>query len=130
MDFVLASSIRRTLLKSIKNSYDVACEWHKNFFSRIEDLPENLRPRIPADGWTFLVPKFHVAAHKESCQATYSPHWSLYAARFDGEHVERIWSRLNQAAPSTKEMGPGARWETLDDFCGFNNWRKITQLGE
>lgn len=51
-------------------------------------------------------------------------------ARWDGEHVERLWAWLNAAAPSTKEMSPGARWETIDDFCGFANWRKTTQFGE
>ncbi|OJT01852.1 hypothetical protein TRAPUB_7684 [Trametes pubescens] len=130
IDYVVASSIRNRFLKVIKNSFDVACEWNKGFFRRIQDLPPEIQPRVPQQGWTFVVPKFHVAAHKESCQATYSPNWTANAARFDGEHVERIWSRLNSAAPSTKEMGTGARWEALDDFCGFNNWRKTTQLGD
>ncbi|KAG1724948.1 uncharacterized protein EDB91DRAFT_1255002 [Suillus paluster] len=31
-------------------------------------------------------------------------------------------------ASSTKEMGPGMRQDTLDDFFGDWNWRKITNL--
>ncbi len=44
--------------------------------------------------------------------------------------MERHWAWLNAAAPSTKEMSPGARWETIDDFCGFANWRKTVQFGK
>ncbi|KAL6297770.1 hypothetical protein BKA93DRAFT_831262 [Sparassis latifolia] len=27
-----------------------------------------------------------------------------------------------------KEMGPGARWEMIDNVCGFHNWRKMVEL--
>ena len=27
-------------------------------------------------------------------------------------------------------MGRGSRWETINDFCGFSNWRKTVQFGE
>lgn len=26
-------------------------------------------------------------------------------------------------------MGPGGRQDTLDDFCGFANWKKVIDLG-
>jgi hypothetical protein len=33
-------------------------------------------------------------------------------------------------AASTKEMGPGGRSDTLDDFCGFSNYRKLVGIGQ
>lgn len=48
----------------------------------------------------------------------------------DGEGVERNWDKLNGQAPSTCEMLPGHRWETLDDCAGWVNWRKTMGLGE
>ncbi|KAK7008357.1 hypothetical protein R3P38DRAFT_2551264, partial [Favolaschia claudopus] len=47
----------------------------------------------------------------------------------DGEAPERGWANANPLATSTKEMGPGARRDTLDDH--FNDWnhKKIIALG-
>ncbi|KAG1887840.1 hypothetical protein F4604DRAFT_1916666 [Suillus subluteus] len=47
----------------------------------------------------------------------------------DGEAPERGWANINPVASSTKEMGPGARRDTLDDFFGDWNWKKIVSLG-
>ncbi|KAG1797160.1 hypothetical protein EV424DRAFT_1352893 [Suillus variegatus] len=48
----------------------------------------------------------------------------------DGEAPERGWANINCVALSTKEMGPGACHNTLDDHFGDWNWKKITMLGE
>ncbi|KAG1749250.1 hypothetical protein EDB19DRAFT_1825495 [Suillus lakei] len=49
--------------------------------------------------------------------------------RMDGEAPERGWANINPVASSTKEMGPGARRDTLDDFFGDWNWKKVVGLG-
>jgi hypothetical protein len=46
-----------------------------------------------------------------------------------GEGVERNWDGLNGHGPLTAEMLPGHRWETLDDCCGWINFRKMMGLG-
>ncbi|RPD67932.1 hypothetical protein L226DRAFT_474192, partial [Lentinus tigrinus ALCF2SS1-7] len=129
IDYILASAVKRRGVRKIVNSYDVGCEHGKGFFVRAQGFPAHIQLDLPSDAWVFVVPKFHVSAHREECQATYSPHYVPHVARFDGEHVERLWSILNPAAASLKEMGPGARKEALDDLCAFNNWRKIVNLG-
>ncbi|KAG1729978.1 uncharacterized protein EDB91DRAFT_1239163 [Suillus paluster] len=53
-----------------------------------------------------------------------------YVGRTDGEAPERGWSNINRVASSTKEMGPGAHRDTLDDHFSDWNWKKITALGE
>ncbi|KAI0348910.1 hypothetical protein OH77DRAFT_1465897 [Trametes cingulata] len=130
VDYVVAASIRGWDIRMIKDSFDIACEWRKGFFARIQDLPEEMRPAVPEDEWVFIVPKFHIAAHKESCQANYSSNFTPFCARWDGEHVERLWAYLNGIASSIKEMTAAGRWETIDDFCSFSNWRKTVQLGD
>jgi hypothetical protein len=43
----------------------------------------------------------------------------------DGEGIKRCWALITGAASQTTEMGPGARRDTLDDFCGYHNWDGI-----
>lgn len=129
VDYVLASAVSGSGVKKIKNSYDVGCEHEKGFFDRAEELPDAIKLTVPKDGWVFVVPKFHISAHKEACQAIFSPNYTPHMARFDGEGVERNWPKLSGGAASTKEMSPGGRWETLDDFCSFANWKKVVQSG-
>ena len=51
------------------------------------------------------------------------------STRTDGENIERGWAWMNPASLSTREMGPGARHDTLDDQWGYWNWRILVQLG-
>jgi Kyakuja-Dileera-Zisupton transposase len=48
----------------------------------------------------------------------------------DGEDPERWWAHINPMSMSTKEMGPGAWLDMLDDYAGAWNWQKITGFGE
>ena len=50
-------------------------------------------------------------------------------ARTDGEDPEHWWAHINPVSMSTKEMGPGARLDTLDDHAAAWNWWKITRFG-
>ena len=43
---------------------------------------------------------------------------------------ERGWSDLNGLAYSTREMGPGARQDTIEDHLGDWNWKKIIAMGK
>jgi hypothetical protein len=77
-----------------------------------------------------FVPKFHLPPHKVKCHAPFSFNFATGVGRTDGEGVERNWSILNGIASSVSMMGPGGRWDTLDDFCNFSNWRKTVSLRE
>ncbi|KAN0118878.1 hypothetical protein V8E52_004650 [Russula decolorans] len=77
----------------------------------------------------FAIPKFHISAHGLDCQSNFSFNFQPYMARTDGEDLERWWAHINPISMSTKEMGPGARLDTLDDHAGAWNWRKITGFG-
>ncbi|KAG1722323.1 uncharacterized protein EDB91DRAFT_1256137 [Suillus paluster] len=68
--------------------------------------------------------------HVDKCCTNFSFNWSRYVGQTDGEAPEWGWSNINQVASSTKEMGPGTHWDTLDDHFGDWNWKKITVLGQ
>ncbi|KAJ7486373.1 hypothetical protein B0H11DRAFT_1721594, partial [Mycena galericulata] len=63
------------------------------------------------------------------CHGPYSFNYTKGVGRTDGEGVERNWSWLNWAARSISVMGPGAREDTIDDLCGFSNWKKTVDFG-
>jgi hypothetical protein len=130
MDYIFSSSIQNVGLRLLTVSYDVCCQWFTHFWTREKLLPPHLLLAFPNSGVQAKVPKFHLGSHVEACHAPFSLGYTLGVGRTDGEGVERNWDGLNGQGPSTKEMGPGNRWDTLDDCCGHANWRKTVGLGE
>lgn len=128
MDYIFLSSILAASLSMISISYDIACQWSKNFQDRIKGMPEWLQPPTNLH-LQYRVPKFHLPAHTERCHAPFSLNFTKGAGRTDGEGVERNWSSLNGTVCCVAVMGPGGRQDTLDDFCNYGNWRKTIALG-
>ncbi|KAF5329091.1 hypothetical protein D9611_014283 [Ephemerocybe angulata] len=130
MDYLFFSSIRNTLLLlALVVSYDIACQWSINLFTRLGMYPAWMKAsKLPEKKTTFLVPKFHLPAHIQSCWSRYSYNYASGVGTTDGEAIERLWAGLNHYASSTKEMGPGSRQDILDDAFGDWNWRKITSF--
>ena len=92
-------------------------------------MPEQLR-LAPSTSVKFFVPKFYLPGHITKCQALFSFNFAPGVGRTDGEGVERNWSVLNGIARSVSMIGPGGRWDTIDDFCNYANWRKTIMLCE
>lgn len=129
MDFIFLSSIAGITLTSVVISYDIACQWSRNFFTRMVEMPLSLQ--LPETlKLQFRVPKFHLPGHVKKCWAPYSFNFTKGVGRTDGEGVERNWSSLNGVARCVSMMGPGGRVDTLDDFCNYNNWQKTLSLGK
>ncbi|KAF8869244.1 hypothetical protein BD779DRAFT_1614570 [Infundibulicybe gibba] len=128
MDYFFLSSVQFDSPDTLVVSYDIACQWSRNLFKRMSTYPPYLHIRQSTKAITFAIPKFHLPAHRERCQITYSLNFLPRVGRTDGEAPERGWAALNPVASSTKEMGPGSRRDTLDDILGDYNWRKITSL--
>ncbi|KAG1851559.1 hypothetical protein C8R48DRAFT_750003 [Suillus tomentosus] len=121
MDYLVLSTLAASSVPVLNVSYDIACQWSKKFWARMETMPTHLRlPRETLD-IRYFVPKFHIGAHIEECQITFSWNFGKFVGRTDGEAPE--------LASSTKEMGPGTRRDTLDDYFGDWNWKKIAALG-
>lgn len=129
MDYLFTSSIKGAGVQLLTISYDVACQWYTHFWTRNNKLPPSLRLNLPTDNVRALVPKFHLQSHTEGCHSPFSFNFFPGGGRTDGEGVERNWDELNGQGPSTSEMLPGSRWDTLDDCAGWVNWRKTAGLG-
>ncbi|KLO03894.1 hypothetical protein SCHPADRAFT_990181, partial [Schizopora paradoxa] len=129
MDFIFSSAIRDITAKRLVVSYDIACQWHKNLRGRLEIMNPAYSPDIDSRAVDFVIPKFHIGAHGSSCQTRFSLNYRPHMGRTDGENIERGWAWLNPASLSTREMGPGARQDALDDQWSFWNWRIVVSLG-
>jgi hypothetical protein len=130
MDYLFASSVAGAVgLRRLAVSYDVGCQWFTNFWRRMLLLPDHLHLPFSVSAVKALVPKFHLQSHEEKCHSLFSFNFLWGAGRTEGEGVERNWDMLNGHGPSTAEMVPGHRWESLDDCCGWVNWRKTMGLG-
>ncbi|KAJ6459377.1 hypothetical protein C8R47DRAFT_1081340 [Mycena vitilis] len=116
-----------TLLLTIIASYDIACQWGTNLWRRAKNMPAEML--LPDNiEILFKVPKFHLPPHVKRCHAPYSFNFTKWVGRTDGEGVERNWAWLNSAARSISVMGPGSREDTIDDLCGYSNWKKTKMV--
>src|SRR5277367_6749414 len=129
MDYIFFSTLQDTSFVLLVVSYDIACQWSRNFWNRMMSFPHHFRFNSAEVAITFLVPKFHLPAHRTACHSTFSFNLTPYVGRTDGEAPERGWSNTNALSSSTKEMGPGSRRDTLDDHFGDMNWKKVCGLG-
>ena len=131
MDFILLFTLFNTAFLWLVLSYDIICQWSRNFPRRLDQFPSYLH--ISQDQLRrikFVIPKFHIYAHGLSCQSEFSLNYLKFMARTNGEDPERWWAHINPVSMSTKEMGPGARLDTIDDHVAAWNWRKITGFGK
>ncbi|KAK0492044.1 hypothetical protein EDD18DRAFT_1079972, partial [Armillaria luteobubalina] len=128
MDYFILSMLTCDTPPDLVISYDIACQWHKNFFVRMGKYPAQLRLHQTKGNILYLVPKFHLPAHILKCHNDFSFNFSAKVRQTDGEAPKRGWAATNALANSTKEMGPGSRRDTLDDHFGDYNWRKIIIL--
>lgn len=126
INYLFCSSLAQNAPTNIVVSYDIACQWSRNLWSRLKKYPSIFNHQ--AESITFLIPKFHLPAHRDYCRTHYSFNLTVHVGRTDGEAVERGWAFVNAFAGSTKEMGPGSRRDKLDDVFGDYNWHKLTQL--
>lgn len=133
MDYFVLSALRNynKLPRSIVVSYDIACQWTRNWEARCELYPSNPVAGEGAENidWTFCVPKFHLAAHVGPCQLTYSFNLTPGVGRLEGEAPERLWVPADRLAPATMQMGPGARRDVVNDDFGDGNWSKVVGAG-
>ncbi|KAJ7186240.1 hypothetical protein B0H12DRAFT_1032304, partial [Mycena haematopus] len=124
MDFILFSALVNCIVLWLIISYDIACQYYKNFWTRMAALPAWMHLQIDHANVWFKVPNFHLPPHLPTCHSAFSFHYMWGAGRTHGETVEQNWEFTNGAAASTKMMGVGSRHATLEDLFGFHNWRR------
>ncbi|PPR04026.1 hypothetical protein CVT26_001447 [Gymnopilus dilepis] len=130
MDFIFGSVLQYIMVLLVLISYDVACQWFVNIFTRIEQhWPDSIKPRstmtlVPA------IPKLHEPMHEQKGHQVYSLNLIKGVGLSDCECPERVWAPHNALSNSTKTQGPGSRHDVLDDHFHFWNWLKYIGLGK
>ncbi|KAJ7877924.1 hypothetical protein B0H14DRAFT_3083043 [Mycena olivaceomarginata] len=120
MDFMLWKSLEHhDDIVQLYISYDIVCQWHKNIWQHLAEYTPQLCLRGTKRYYCWLIPKFHLPAHIEACNILFSFNLTPFG-----------WANANPLVSSTKEMGPGAQRNALDDH--FNDWnhKKILGLGK
>ncbi|KAJ3753281.1 hypothetical protein EV360DRAFT_97078 [Lentinula raphanica] len=130
MDYIFTSTLRHfSDLLHLLISYDIACQWSKKLLERLKTLPPLVRLRGILKILAFVIPKLHILGHIVKCQRSFNLSYTRGAGQSDGEGIERIWSGSGLLGTSTREMGPGSRQNTCEDYWHHWNWRKVIGLG-
>ncbi|KAF5342232.1 hypothetical protein D9611_002090 [Ephemerocybe angulata] len=110
VDYALCQALKSTNAKALPKSI---------LAPRLQELfPKNLV-------LDFLIGLFHVHGHKEECLHRFAPTYYPGAGVKSGEILESLWSTLNGAASSTRNMTLPHRSEMLDACMNDGNWRKL-----
>ena len=128
VDYIVAQSTSHNPEPKKIASYDIMCQWSKNLRNRLKDFPLDTARQLDDQIVARLVPKFHLAAHKQECQIKFSLNYEPGVGRSDMEGPERTWFGL-QGGGSTKDQGPGYWSDAMDDKFGHWNWSKLVRLG-
>ncbi|KIK66952.1 hypothetical protein GYMLUDRAFT_156973 [Collybiopsis luxurians FD-317 M1] len=129
VDLSYVSSLPQDAPDQVASSYNAMCQYSVKFANQVDAYPPKLQLPKQIKNIQFLVPKFHLNAHQESCRVAFSFNLAPCVGQTDGEAPERCWSLLNPLSSSTKRMSPGGRWDTMDDHLTDWNWRKSITLG-
>ncbi|KAK0219931.1 hypothetical protein IW262DRAFT_1448408 [Armillaria fumosa] len=131
MDYIALSALKdstaeRYQVKTVFFSYDIACQWKKKFTERMSAFPPEMHIPSRIEFW-YGIPKCHCKGHKLCCQCSFSMNIHT-VSHTDGEGIEHCWAEINVTANSTKEMGLGNRYNTLDVQFAWHNWKKVIGL--
>ena len=112
-------------------TYDIACQWGKNFWHCLSTYPSIPPLNLTAlNSFHVTVPKFHLIGHGASCQLNFNLAFMDNVGMTHGEGVETIWSHSTSLATWSMENGPGARHLILNDHWSGWNWSKLVSLCE
>ena len=128
VDYVVVRSVQHNPEPKKIALYDIMCQWSTNLRRRLLEFPLEGAERLDDKIVAWMVPKFHLAAHRQECRANYSLNYEPGAGRRDMEGPERTWFGL-QGGGSTKDQGPGYWSDAMDDKFGHWNWSKLVHLG-
>ena len=100
MDYLFFSTLEGSELTDLVVSYDITCQWSVKIWEHMAQYSCWLHYDPIGCKFTFLVPKFHLLAHIEKCQTSFSFNLTLRVGRTDGEALEQGWADINCVATS------------------------------
>ncbi|KAI0795165.1 hypothetical protein BC629DRAFT_1581798 [Irpex lacteus] len=104
MDYILLSTLTGTVVP-IFLTYDIACQYSKNFARRVANFPPSMRlDEIRVVSMKWAIPKKHWRVHGEKNHSQFSLNYLLFSGRTYGEGIETGWSHMNLVSMSTKHL--------------------------
>ncbi|KAF8879935.1 hypothetical protein BD779DRAFT_1676149 [Infundibulicybe gibba] len=92
MDYIFLSCLRQNSPTRVVASYDIACQWSVNITRRCSLYPDNV---LGEHQIVYVIPKWHMAAHRLKCHTDFSLYYTPWVGRTDGEAPERGWAASN-----------------------------------
>ncbi|VDB87033.1 unnamed protein product [Peniophora sp. CBMAI 1063] len=136
VDFCVANAHRYINVECVVISYDIACQWSKNLIKRMKAVDPKFTTMyegarsVLSKTLDFVVPKFHLFAHKVKCWfSRFNLAYLPFVGQTDGEGCERFWAGANPAVNSVREMGPGSVRDHFDSMWDSWNFRKVCEMG-
>ncbi|KAI0650174.1 hypothetical protein C8Q79DRAFT_1108642 [Trametes meyenii] len=124
MDYLLVCTLLGVLVLFLVISYDVACQYCRNFEARLRrNFPVDQQLDLEEIKIRWMIPKNHIAVHGPR-HSQFSLNLADKVGRTYGEGVESSWSHLNPVSVSTREMALATRHEVLNDHMSSWNWHK------
>ena len=128
MDYLLLRTLARVVIALILLSYDIACQYSKNFWKRVKTFPADMQLDNTATEIRWVIPKKHFQVHGPN-HSQFSLNFVPFVGRTCGEGIESGWHIFNAVGAATSEMGPAMRHENLNDHWGAWNWEKSLGFG-
>ena len=67
MDYIIFAALVGIILPWIFITYDIGCQWSKNFRARMSDFPETMQLN-PATRVDIAIPSWHINGHGQKCR--------------------------------------------------------------
>ena len=83
MDYIVASVLKGVTVRQVMILYDIACKWSIHHLKQFSNNHPDLS--VKDFNFSYLVPKFHLPAHGESCQTGYSFNYAKRVGHTHGE---------------------------------------------
>ena len=83
-------------------TYDIICQWSKNFRKRMEQfpremqIPDSIHIDVAISGW-------HINGHGDACRNNFNLSYMEGVGRTVGEDIETTWAGTNPLAASVRE---------------------------
>ena len=124
VNFIIFATLVGITLLRIIITYDVICQWLKNFQKCMAKFPEAMQ--IPdMTQVDVAIPGWHINGHGSKCRNNFNLSYMEGVGRTTSEDIEMTWAGTNPLAPSVQEMSPAVQHNTLNDHWNGWNFRKI-----
>jgi hypothetical protein len=129
MDVALFSGLRGTQITQLIISYDVACQYGAKFWSRHLKLPDEIQPDPNRTNVVFVIPKFHLMAHRTHAMRTLISTILLVLEGVTERNQKDYGPRSTRQHTAPKRWGlVRTRHDALDSQCNDSNYCKLRDL--